>query len=154
VPGVENVWTIGDCAQIPDPDRPGDFYPPTAQHALRQGKTVAANIAGALAGADPKPFRFRTLGLLVGLGHRTAAAEIRGFRFSGFAAWFLWRGIYWSKLPGLEKKLRVALDWTIDLFFPRDIVVTGPLGRSAAAAEVATTEAAPEHELVDASRDA
>jgi NADH:ubiquinone reductase (H+-translocating) len=153
VPGLENVWAIGDCAQIVDPDRPGLFYPPTAQHALRQGKTVAANIAAALRGREPKPFRFRTLGLLVGLGHRTAAAEIRGLRFSGFAAWFLWRGIYWSKLPGLEKKLRVALDWTIDLFFPRDIAVTGAGSRRAGPAGATPADAAPEPELVDAGRD-
>ncbi len=154
VPGLENVWAIGDCAQIPDPDQPGVFYPPTAQHALRQGKTVAANIAATLRGREPKPFRFRTLGLLVGLGHRTAAAEIRGVRFSGFAAWFLWRGIYWSKLPGLEKKLRVALDWTIDLFFPRDIVVTGAAPPRAASLPATPEDAAPEPELVDARRDA
>jgi NADH dehydrogenase FAD-containing subunit len=124
VAGAADVWAIGDCAQIPDPDSPGSYYPPTAQHALRQGKVVAENIAAALAGREPKPFRFRTIGLLVGLGHRTAAAEIKGRCFSGLAAWFLWRGIYWMKLPGVEKKLRVLFDWTIDLAFPRDIVLT------------------------------
>jgi NADH dehydrogenase len=124
--GYANVWAIGDCAQIPDPENPGSFYPPTAQHALRQGKVLAGNIAATLGGRDLKPFRFRTIGLLVGLGHRTAAAEIRGRHFSGLAAWLMWRGIYWSKLPGAEKKLRVLFDWAIDLAFPRDIVLTGP----------------------------
>ena len=70
------------------------------------------------------------IGVLVGLGHRTAAAEIRGWRFSGLLAWLMWRTIYLSKLPGAEKKVRVALDWTIDLFFPRDIVVTSSLERT------------------------
>jgi len=77
-----------------------------------------------LAGREPKPFRFSAIGTLVALGHRTAVAEIRGRRFSGLLAWLLWRCVYWTKLPGLEKKLRVGLDWSIDLAFPRDIALT------------------------------
>lgn len=76
-----------------------------------------------MAGLPPK-FRFAALGVLVALGHRTAAAEIRGRRFSGLVAWLLWRGIYLAKLPGTEKRVRVLLDWLLDLAFPRDIVVT------------------------------
>ena len=130
VEGLTNVWAVGDCAEIPDPHNEGRSYPPTAQHALREGKTVAENIAAALRGKPIKQFRFRAIGVLVGLGHRTAAAEIRGWRFSGLLAWFMWRTIYLSKLPGMEKKVRVALDWTIDLFFPRDIVLTSTADRS------------------------
>jgi NADH dehydrogenase len=122
--GLINVWAVGDCAVIPDVDNEGQPFPPTAQHALREGKVVAENIAAVLRGKSPKPFRFKTIGLLVSLGHRTAAAEILGHRFSGLLAWFMWRTIYWGKLPGLEKKMRVAIDWAIDLFFPRDIVLT------------------------------
>ncbi len=122
--GLGGVWAIGDCAQIPDVNAEGKSCPPTAQHALRQGAVVAENIAAALRGRPPKPFRFRTIGMLVALGHRTAVAEVRGLKFSGFLAWFMWRTVYLSKLPGLEKKVRVALDWTLDLFFPRDIVLT------------------------------
>ncbi len=122
--GLTNVWAVGDCAEIPDPDRQGQAYPPTAQHALREGKVLAENIAAVISGKPPKPFRFRAMGVLVGLGHRTAAAEIRGLRFSGLLAWLMWRSIYLSKLPGMEKKVRVSLDWAIDLFFPRDIVLT------------------------------
>ncbi len=122
--GLDNVWAVGDCAQIPDPDSEGRFYPPTAQHAQREGKVVADNIAASMRGKPLKRFRFRTIGVLVGLGHRTAAAEIRGLRFSGLLAWLMWRSIYLGKLPGMEKKVRVSLDWTIDLFFPRDIVLT------------------------------
>jgi NADH dehydrogenase len=118
------IWAVGDCAQIPDPDHEGALYPPTAQHALREGRIAAENIAALLRGRSPRPFRFRTIGTLVALGHRTAVAEVRGWRFSGFFAWFLWRTVYLSKLPGLEKKVRVALDWGVDLFFPRDIVLT------------------------------
>lgn len=124
VSGHENVWAAGDNAQIPDPDTDGGYYPPTAQHALREGKAIAKNISAVLGGSSAKPFRFKTLGILVALGHRTAVAEIKGLRFSGLIAWLLWRGIYLSKLPGLEKKVRVFLDWTLDLLFPRDIVVT------------------------------
>lgn len=124
VRGRTGIWALGDCAEIPDPDSDGAPYPPTAQHALREGKAVADNIAAVIGGREPMPFRFRTIGILVALGHRTAVAEIRGRRFSGLAAWLLWRAVYLGKLPGLEKKLRVALDWTIELAFPRDIVVT------------------------------
>ena len=124
VEGLTNVWAVGDCAEIPNSYDEGRSYPPTAQHALREGKTVAENIAASMRGKPIKQFRFRAIGVLVGLGHRTAAAEIRGWRFSGLLAWLMWRTIYLSKLPGMEKKVRVALDWTIDLFFPRDIAMT------------------------------
>ena len=124
VPGLDRVWAVGDCARIPDLDQGGAPFPPTAQHALRQGKAVADNIAAVIAGRPPVAFRFRTVGVLVALGHRTAAAEIRGYRFSGLLAWLLWRGIYLAKLPGIEKRVRVLLDWLLDLVFPRDVVVT------------------------------
>lgn len=124
VKGFTTLWAVGDCAQIPDLLNEGTFLPPTAQHALREGRAVGDNIAAILRGRPPVPFRFRTIGVLVALGHRTAVAEIRGFKFSGLLAWFMWRSVYLSKLPGLEKQVRVALDWTIDLFFPRDIALT------------------------------
>ena len=124
VRGLSNVWAVGDCAQIPDPSGEGRSYPPTAQHAMREGKAAASNIAASLTGRPLKPFRFRSLGMLVPLGHRTGVAEIGGLRFSGLLAWLMWRGVYLSLLPGLEKKVRVLLDWAIDLFFPRDIVLT------------------------------
>ena len=127
VAGLDNVWAVGDCARIPMAD--GGFYPPTAQHALRQGKAVADNVAAVVADRSPVEFRFRTIGVLVALGHRTAAAEIRGRRFAGLVAWLLWRGIYLSKLPGVEKRIRVLFDWALDLVFPRDIVVTSPTPR-------------------------
>ncbi|GAA0552971.1 NAD(P)/FAD-dependent oxidoreductase [Actinomadura livida] len=121
---MDRVWAIGDCAQIPAED--GALYPPTAQHAMREGKAVADNIAAVLRGQRPRPFRFTTLGTFVALGHRTAAGEIRGRPFSGLSAWLLWRGIYLAKLPGVERRVRVLLDWVLDAAFPRDIVVTGP----------------------------
>jgi NADH dehydrogenase len=124
VQGLANVWAIGDCAQIPDAFNKGQAYPPTAQHALREGKVVAENIMAVVQGEKPKPFQYKAIGLLVALGHRTGAAELMGRRFSGLLAWFMWRSVYLFKLPGLEKKVRVLLDWTLDLFFSRDIVLT------------------------------
>ena len=124
VEGLTDVWAVGDCAQVPDYYQGGEPCPPTAQHAQREGVQAAKNVAAALSGKPTQPFRFRSLGTLVPLGHRTAVAEVRGLKFSGLFAWFLWRTVYLSKLPGLEKKLRVALDWTLELFFPRDIVLT------------------------------
>jgi NADH dehydrogenase len=120
------IWAVGDSAAIPDLVT-GGLCPPTAQYALRQGIRLAENIHAAIRGQEPQPFRFKALGLLAGLGRRSAVAEIMGMRFSGFIAWWLWRTIYLMKLPGFERKLRVAIDWTLDLFFPRDIVYLRPL---------------------------
>jgi NADH dehydrogenase len=121
VPDWPGVWALGDCASITD-RKTGRPYPPTAQHALRQGKTVAKNMTAAIRGDTKTPFSFSTLGLLAAIGRRTGVANILGINFSGFVAWFLWRTIYLSKLPRLEKKIRVALDWTLDLLFSKDLV--------------------------------
>jgi NADH dehydrogenase len=121
VPGWQGVWALGDCALVPDP-LAGGFHPPTAQHAIRQGRVLARNILAALRGQPPQPFRFRTIGQLASLGRRTGVAQILGLQFSGFIAWWMWRTIYLMKLPRLEKRLRVALDWTWDLVFSKDLV--------------------------------
>jgi NADH dehydrogenase len=121
VPGWPGVWAVGDCAWIPDP-RTSQPYPPTAQHAIRQGKVLAQNIAATVRGRRKKPFVFNTIGQLAAIGRRTGVAKIFGLRFSGFLAWWLWRSIYLSKLPRLEKKIRVMLDWTLDLIFSKDLV--------------------------------
>jgi NADH dehydrogenase len=110
----------------------GRPYPPTAQHALRQGKILGANIAATLRGKAKQPFAFKTIGQLAAIGRRTGVAKILGLKFSGFIAWWLWRTIYLSKLPRLEKKLRVALDWTLDLAFSKDLVQFMPLRRTPA----------------------
>ena len=124
VRGSRNLWAVGDCARVPDPAVRGGTCPPTAQHATRQGRAVADNVVAVLTGAPPEPFRFRGLGFLVPLGRQSAAAELRGLRFSGLPAWLLWRGVYLWKLPGPQKRLRVLLDWTVELLFPRDIALT------------------------------
>jgi len=121
VRGRPGVFALGDCAAVPDAAT-GRPCPPTAQYAIRMGRVVADNIAAAIRGAAPRAFHYRPIGLLASLGRRSAVAEIMGLRFSGFLAWWLWRSIYLMKLPGLERKVRVMLDWTLDLVFPRDIV--------------------------------
>jgi len=121
VPDWPDVWAVGDCAFVPDIRNPGQSHPPTAQHAIREGRVVAQNIAAALLGHRLKPFSFRTIGLLASIGRRMGVARILGFNFSGFFAWWMWRTVYLSKLPGLDKKVRVAFDWTLDLLFPKDV---------------------------------
>lgn len=127
VEGWPGVWALGDCARVPDRTT-GGFCPPTAQHALRQGKVLAHNVTAAVRGGQKKPFVFSTLGQLAAIGRRTGVASIMGFNFSGFIAWFLWRSIYLIKLPGFEQKVHVALGWALDLFFSKDPVqfLTGP----------------------------
>jgi NADH:ubiquinone reductase (H+-translocating) len=122
VPSFPGVFALGDCAVIPDINNPGKCHPPTAQHAMRQGIVLAKNILADIRGTKKKPFSFKTIGLLSALGKRSGVAQILGINFSGFIAWFLWRGIYLSKLPGFEKKVRVMIDWTLDLFFSKDTV--------------------------------
>lgn len=121
VPTHRGVWAVGDCALITDA-RTGKPYPPTAQHALREGRIVGRNIASAIAGGERQRFAFSTLGQLAAIGRRTGVANILGVNFSGFIAWWLWRTIYLGKLPRFERKVRVALDWTLDLLFSKDLV--------------------------------
>ena len=120
VEGRENVWALGDCAQIPAPE--GGFAPPTAQHAIRQASTAAHNIVAAIRGGTPRTFDFKGLGKMGSLGHRSAVAEIFGFNVSGFLAWWLWRTIYLMKLPGWGRRLKVATAWTLDLFLAPELV--------------------------------
>jgi NADH dehydrogenase len=121
LPGWPNVWAVGDCASVPDFRKPGKFHPPTAQHAIREGQVVAHNIAAVLSGRSLKPFSYKSIGLLASIGRRTGVARLLGLNFSGFFAWWLWRTIYLSKLPGLDKKVRVAFEWTLDLLFRKDV---------------------------------
>jgi NADH dehydrogenase len=121
VPEWPSVWAVGDCALIPDAAT-GGFYPPTAQHALREGRQVARNIIAEMTGRPKTAFTFSTIGLLAAIGRRTGVANVLGVNFSGFFAWWLWRTIYLAKLPRLEKKVRAAIDWTLDVIFSKDLV--------------------------------
>jgi NADH dehydrogenase len=129
VQGAENVWALGDCAQVPQPD--GGFAPPTAQHALRQGRTAAENIVAAIRGGKRSEFKFGGLGQMGALGHHSAVAQIMGVNISGFLAWWIWRTIYLMKLPGWGRRLKVASSWTLDLLLPAELVelkLTGSMG--------------------------
>lgn len=121
VPDWAGVWALGDCAHVLD-RKTGRPYPPTAQHALREGKVVACNIVAALRGGKKRPFEYSSVGQLAAIGRRVGVAHVLGINFSGFFAWWLWRTIYLTKLPRFEKKVRVALDWTLDLVFSKDLV--------------------------------
>jgi NADH dehydrogenase len=117
VVGTDGVWALGDCALVPKPD--GEPCPPTAQHAIRQANLVARNIVARHDGRALQQFGFNGLGKLGGLGHRRAVAELPGgIRLSGLPAWLLWRGVYWSKLPGASRKTRVAISWISDMVLP------------------------------------
>lgn len=120
VSDAPNIWALGDCAAIPNGD--GGFYPPTAQHAIREGPRLADNLVAALRDEPARPFRFRALGMMASLGARRAVAQLPGDRvLTGFPAWFLWRTYYLLRIPGIDRKLRVAFDWTLDMIFPRDV---------------------------------
>ncbi len=122
VEGKENIWALGDCAMIPLV-KEKDFCPPTAQFAIREAKQLAKNIKAQMEGEEKKSFHFNALGMLGALGHRSAVAELFGvFKFSGFLAWVLWRFIYWLKLPGIDRKIKVAVYWFLDLFIPTETV--------------------------------
>jgi NADH dehydrogenase len=127
VPGHDNLWVAGDCAAVPWDDR-GEIKtaPPTSQFALREGQQLGQNLARVLRGEEPVAFRYRYQGQLASIGQHVAVAEVWGWHFRGFFAWWLWRTIYLSKLPGTLRKLRVVTDWTLELFFPRDLAVVFP----------------------------
>ena len=134
ITGHAGAWALGDCAAVIDSET-NKPCPPTAQFALREATTIARNISATLKGSRVRDFHFRSLGALCVVGHQTACAELtvpfvpaRSLRFSGLLAWLIWRGIYVAKLPGLERKVRVLIAWTLELFFPRDIIQTIELG--------------------------
>lgn len=122
--GAEDHWAVGDCAGVPDPSG-NQLCPPTAQFATRQAQTCARNIMATIDGKKLSPLKFKALGSLASLGQRSAVAQVMGIQLTGFIAWFLWRSIYLAKLPGWGRRVRVAIDWTLDLFFSRDITQMG-----------------------------
>jgi NADH:quinone reductase (non-electrogenic) len=127
VVGLEGIWAAGDVAAVPDPESPVGLSPPTAQHALRQAKRLAANIAADLQGRPLEPFRYRNKGMLCSLGHYQGVADPLGIRIRGFPAWFLHRSYHLLYMPTLARKVRIALDWTVALLFPRDLAQLGSL---------------------------
>jgi NADH:ubiquinone reductase (H+-translocating) len=129
VSGRDNVWAIGDAAAVPDPARRRKAAsPPTAQHAIRQGRRVAENVAATLRGRRPKPFRYRTLGVFVDMGQHKAVATTLGVRLRGFPAWFAARTYHLTMMPGVARKVRLGLDWGVGLIFGRASAELGQLG--------------------------
>jgi NADH:ubiquinone reductase (H+-translocating) len=126
VQGLENVWALGDCAAVPNEATPGRFDPPTCQHALRQARRLAKNLEG-----DPRPYRYRMLGQVATLGRHKGIADVLGLRLRGFLGWFVTRTYHLYQLPLFTRKLRVVTDWTVSLFFRRDIAELGMLGHPA-----------------------
>jgi NADH:ubiquinone reductase (H+-translocating) len=124
VKGKDTLWAAGDCTAFPLTT--GGHCPQTAQFACRQGELIGDNIINTLLHHPLENFTFTGLGELAAIGHRNAVAQIMGMNFSGLLAWFMWRTIYLGKLPGLDRKLRVVIEWTLELFFPRDINLLTP----------------------------
>jgi NADH dehydrogenase len=120
VPGTGNVWAIGDCAAVPNASH-GNVSPPTAQFADRQGRQLALNIARVTRGEPTRPFSYEPIGQLSAIGHNKAVAEIFRFKVAGFVAWLLWRGVYLLKMPTLNRRVRLFLEWNWAMFFPPDI---------------------------------
>jgi NADH:quinone reductase (non-electrogenic) len=129
VEGFENVWALGDCAQVPEPFKEG-FCPPTAQHAIRQGKTAAHNIVAAVRGGKSFAFDFGGLGKMGSLGHHCAVADIMGLNISGVLAFWMWRAIYLMKMPGWARRVKVATSWTLDFFLPPELTELKLIGTS------------------------
>jgi NADH dehydrogenase len=121
VPGLDRVWALGDCASIVDP-KTGRPMPATAQHAIREGPHAARNVLATLAGRPVTPFDYSQQGMLVSLGRFRGVGEVKAIRVSGFIAWFLWRSYYLLRLPSFERRVRVALDWGLELFIAHDVV--------------------------------
>jgi NADH:quinone reductase (non-electrogenic) len=121
----QNVWALGDCARVPNAATPDRFDPPTCQHALRQARRLAKNLQG-----GPKPYRYRMLGQVATLGRHKGIADVLGLRFRGFIGWFITRTYHLYQLPLLTRKLRAVTDWTVGLFFRRDIAELSMLGRA------------------------
>ena len=118
------VWAIGDCARIPDAANEGAFHAPTAQNAVREAKQLARNVLASIDGRteEIRPFRYEVIGTLASIGHRTGVGVVFGIRVRGWIAWFMWRGYYWSRVPGIGGKARVGLDWFVNAIFGSDPV--------------------------------
>jgi len=120
----DGVWAIGDCARIPDAAAAGSFHAPTAQNAVREAKQLARNIVASIDGrtSDVRPFRYTVIGTLASIGNHTGVGKVFGIGVRGWLAWFMWRGYYWSRVPGIGGKARVALDWFLNALFGSDPV--------------------------------
>ena len=128
VVGLDDVWAAGDAAAVPD-ETTGGEAPPTAQHGLREGRRLAANIEATLTGLPLQPFRYATIGGVCSLGRYQGVAIVRGVRFRGFLGWFLHRSYHLLAMPTWTRRVKIAMDWTVSLLFPRDLAQLGSLAR-------------------------
>jgi len=126
--GVEDAWGAGDAAAVPDRTT-GGIMPPTAQHGMRQGARLAANLAGTAQGGPVRPFEYRTIGAVCSLGRYKGVADVWGMKVKGFPAWFLHRSYHLLAMPTVTRRVKIAMDWTVALLFPRDITQLGSLER-------------------------
>ena len=127
VEGVEDAWGAGDCAAVPDLTEPGSFTGPSAQHAVRQTKTLAANIVAAQRRRQLTDYRHKYVGSVASLGLYRGVAEVYGIKLRGWPAWFMHRTYHVSRMPTVNRKVRVLADWTLAIFFPREVVSLGQL---------------------------
>ena len=124
---VDGVWTAGDCAAVPDLTNPGELCSPSAQHAVRQARHLGDNLAAHLHGASPRPYRHKHVGTVASLGLGKGVAQVYGVKVRGRLAWFLHRTYHLAQMPTLDRKVRIVLDWTLALFFRRELVALGRL---------------------------
>jgi NADH:quinone reductase (non-electrogenic) len=127
VDGMDGAWAAGDAAAVPD-QYSGGLSPPTAQHGLRQGRRIAANIEATLAGRPLQPFSYETIGGVCSLGRYKGVAIVKGLRCKGFLGWFLHRSYHLLAMPTWTRRVKIAMDWTVALLFPRDLAQLGSLG--------------------------
>jgi NADH dehydrogenase len=146
VKGAPDAWAAGDCAAVPDLTT-GGICPPTAQHALRQARRLGANVAAVINGDEPKAFKYKNMGGLVSLGRYKGVARVASIRLRGFPAWFLHRTYHVLMVPTINRRARILVDWTVALFFRRDIVQLGSLAEPREAFLEATSS------LVDVRKD-
>jgi NADH:ubiquinone reductase (H+-translocating) len=130
VEGSDNAWAIGDAAAVPDPARLDQPSPPTAQHAIRQGRRVARNVAATIGTGRVRPFKYKTLGVFVDMGRGEAVASTLGIKWRGAPAWWLARTYHLAMMPGIKRKLRLLVDWNVGLLFGRDASELGGLGHA------------------------
>jgi NADH:ubiquinone reductase (H+-translocating) len=143
VKGFDDVWAIGDCAAVPDPARKGMACPPTAQHAIRQGRVAGRNVAAAISGNRRRRFRYKTKGVFVDMGKRKAVAMTGPVTWSGTPAWLLARSYHLAMMPGVGRRARLLVDWNIGLLFGRDTAELGRLGATRSLGEALAAEEGP-----------
>ncbi|PZS34014.1 MAG: NADH dehydrogenase FAD-containing subunit, partial [Pseudonocardiales bacterium] len=139
---LSGAWSAGDCAAVPDLTKPGRLCGPSAQHAVRQARTLGDNLAATVRGRPLSTYRHAYAGSVASLGLHKGVAEVYGIKLRGYPAWFMHRTYHWSRVPTTNRKFRVALDWTLALFFRRDLVSLGQLQNPRGA----FSDAAAEHE--------